>query len=124
MKDMSPRDLSLTPAAFERFWQAYPRKVARTQAQRAWRKVTEAEVEAVLSGLDAWKKSTQWADVDYVPYPATWLNRQQWKDKPTEGSNGRTGASGSNRGAGGAYHEPGKDYSGVGKRPGDITADV
>lgn len=73
------------PPGFPEFWQAYPRKVGRGAAVRAWTKL-RPPIEAVLGTL-AWQRgSPQWTDDGgrYVPNPATWLNRQGWLDEPSE----------------------------------------
>lgn len=69
---------------FARFWNEYPRRVSQQAAWRAWRKVA-AESAAILTGLDAWKKCDQWAELQYVPYPATFLNQRRWETPPTKG---------------------------------------
>lgn len=31
-----------------------------------------------MDALDAWRKSAQWQDVQFVPAPNNWLARRQW----------------------------------------------
>lgn len=69
---------------FVDFWNAYPRKVARSDAQKAWGKL---KVDAVLLGsmLDALKSQALSADWQkdggkFIPYPANWLNGRRWED--------------------------------------------
>ena len=40
--------------------------------------------EAIMNGLEKWKGSDQWLKEDgqYIPYPATWLNKRRWEDPP------------------------------------------
>lgn len=66
---------------FEEFWSAYPRKVSKPDALRAWKNL-KPDLDAVLSGLRRWKASEQWTKDSgkFIPYPATWLNRQGWND--------------------------------------------
>ena len=72
---------------FNKFWKAYPRKVRKSDAIRAWRKhVGDKEAELVpvlLAAVEAWSKSRQWRDhtASHIPYPSTWLNYHQWEDE-------------------------------------------
>jgi hypothetical protein len=72
-------------AAFEAFWERYPKKVAKPAAQRAWITLDlSAEARAdVMAGLKRWKCSKQWADDGgkYVPNAANWINDRRWEDE-------------------------------------------
>lgn len=74
-------DLSL----FDAFWLAYPRKVAKPEALKAWVKAKpDAELaEKIMAGLEAAKRSRDWTKEDgqYIPYPAAWLNKRRWEDQ-------------------------------------------
>jgi hypothetical protein len=75
---------------FERFYSAYPRKKGRAEAQRAWRKVNPEEVDLIFARLELLKLG-EWngKDLQYIPYPATWLNGRRWEDDiETGGTNG------------------------------------
>lgn len=69
---------------FERFWQTYPRKVAKVQALKAWSKLKPNEelLNVILSALEREKQSFQWRkdNGQFIPYPATWLNGRRWED--------------------------------------------
>lgn len=72
------------PDPFDAFWAAYPRKVAKPDALKAWR-ATKPPVPpaAVMAGLQPWL--AYWrvrADPDFVPHPATWLRQRRWDDVP------------------------------------------
>lgn len=78
-------------ANFDRFWEAYPRKVGKVKAQAAFQKVT-VPVEVLLSAIKEQKKSPQWQkdSGQFIPHPATWLNGKRWEDQiaveqPSEG---------------------------------------
>ncbi len=66
---------------FDLFWNSYPKRVAKVCAIRAWRKVKESEYENVMQGLEIWKQADQWQDVQFIPYPATFLNQRRWEDE-------------------------------------------
>lgn len=79
----SDRRLRAVPAddRFAEFWQAYPRKVAKPAAEKAWRKVA-GEADAILAGLKRAIGCEQWAKDggQFIPHPATWLNGRRWED--------------------------------------------
>lgn len=75
------------PAGFDAFWSAYPRKVSKPQAIKAWRKLspdTQA-LTAILAGLERDRRSDQWRrdGGQFIPHPATWLNNRRWEDSAT-----------------------------------------
>lgn len=74
---------------FDRFWGAYPRKVGKADARKAFAKLNPdtALVEAMLRALDWQKRLPEWTKDggQFIPYPATWLNARRWEDE-TEGS--------------------------------------
>lgn len=74
-----------TDTDFDTFWRAYPKKVGKLEAQRAWHKATRtgATVGTVLTAL-AWQKaSDQWRR-GYIPNPSTYLNQGRWMDEAPE----------------------------------------
>ena len=81
---------SMTPALsdrlFEQFWQAYPRKVSKSAAQKAFTKlkVTQTLLDKMLVQIERAKQTNQWQDPQYIPHPATWLNSRRWEDELTE----------------------------------------
>lgn len=65
---------------FAEFYSAYPRKVGRGQARRAYataRKKTNHQ--AIMAGLLAFRKNLP-SDAKFIPHPATWLNGERWGD--------------------------------------------
>lgn len=69
-----------TPLGFDRFWDAYPRKVGKPAAQKAWNKILHRT--DLMAGLEVWKATEQWQDEKFIPYPATFLNQRRWEDDP------------------------------------------
>jgi len=71
-----------TPAKwnFAEFWQAYPRKKDKHAAEAAFRKV-ERSGEVTLPALLQAIQRIDTKDLQYVPYPATWLNRGGYLDE-------------------------------------------
>ena len=93
---------------FDDFWKRYPRKVGKAIARAKWNQITgpglktrtldrdsgqyveldlQATPEEIMAGLKAWWNSipmkadfTKDIDEQYIPHPATWLNRGRWED--------------------------------------------
>lgn len=64
-------------ADFERWWAAYPRKVGKGAARKAYLIARKKTAEAVL--IDALCRD--WPDDEkFIPHPATWLNGERWLD--------------------------------------------
>lgn len=77
------------PTRFTEFWQAYPKKVGKGAAAKAFKAIKWREIEfpALMSALEKQKQSAQWQDEGgrFIPNPATWLNQERWGDElPTE----------------------------------------
>lgn len=69
---------------FDAFWAAYPRKVDKQDAVRAYAKATGITDPATL--LAAIKvHAAYWAkagrDAETIPHAATWLNKRRWEDE-------------------------------------------
>ena len=68
---------------FEKFWDIYPRRVARADAHRAFSKHYEKHGSKILEGAKRLAADPNApADKKFIPYPATWLNREGWDDEP------------------------------------------
>lgn len=68
---------------FATFWQAYPRKTAKTNAAKAWRATAQHRppLNGLLGALEKHKLSHQWQEPRFIPHPATWLNGHRWADE-------------------------------------------
>ncbi|QCL83891.1 hypothetical protein CFBP5875_04565 [Agrobacterium pusense] len=68
-------------SGFDEFWEAYPRKVGKPNAFKAWKRL-KPDLDAVLAALKRQKASEQWSkdDGQFIPHPTTWLNRAGWDD--------------------------------------------
>ena len=69
--------------AFAAFWAAYPRKVGKEAARRAFAKVPKEAWPLLVPAVNAQKLSRQWQKDggQYIPNPATWLNQGRWEDE-------------------------------------------
>lgn len=74
-------------SGFLEFWRAYPRKVGKGAAWRAWR-TSRPDTDAVLAALKWQAASESWAKEGgrYIPHPATYLNQRRWEDEPVGAS--------------------------------------
>lgn len=70
---------------FDQFWAAYPRRVDKGTARKAWARTASIRplIADVLKAVEEAKRSAQWLkdDGQYIPYPATWLNGERWDDE-------------------------------------------
>ena len=65
---------------FDRFWSAYPAKVGKKAAERAWVKSKDKPpIEDVLSALEAYRLAKP-KDRDWC-HPTTWISQGRWGDQ-------------------------------------------
>jgi hypothetical protein len=100
-----PEEAGLTPpqekrredntcASFGTFWNRYPKKKSKGQAEKVWIKIKPDEqlLVTMIAKIEQAMKSEDWIKKDgqFIPYPATWLNAKGWKDEiSTNGNNGQ-----------------------------------
>lgn len=69
---------------FEDFWKAYPRKVKKQDARKAWERINPSPelLAKIKSAIESHRESDQWTrdDGKYIPHPTTWLNQARWDD--------------------------------------------
>ncbi|NHZ62632.1 replication protein [Massilia genomosp. 1] len=68
---------------FARFYAAYPRKKSRKAAEKAFAKLNPDEqlLADILSSLERAMTSGEWTDPQFIPYPASWLGAEGWRDE-------------------------------------------
>jgi len=70
-----------THPRFEDFWKAYPRKIGKGAALKAFLKASaKAGADAVVAGAERYRDSPS-RDPTYTKHPATWLNAECWNDE-------------------------------------------
>jgi hypothetical protein len=69
---------------FGHFWRAYPVKIGRGDAEKAWGRTHRQRppTAELLMILEDQKRSERWR-AGTVPNPATWLNQGRWGDDPS-----------------------------------------
>lgn len=76
--------VSVFPKGFDEFWRAYPRKVGKDQAAKAFskRRIDSVMLGRILSALSDQMASDEWPkEMQFIPHPATWLNQGRWQDE-------------------------------------------
>lgn len=70
---------------FENFWKAYPKKVGKDAARKAFakRKPDDKLLGDILKAIEVHKTTEDWrkSDGQFIPHPATWLNQGRWMDE-------------------------------------------
>jgi hypothetical protein len=73
------------------FWDSYPRKVSKADAKRSYARLLhrnppafvaelQSKVVAYAAAVAKWPE----ADRQFIPYPATWLNKAKYEEDPAE----------------------------------------
>ena len=75
---------------FDLFWQAYPKKVGKEAARKAFSRA-KAPLESLLTAIERQKCGNQWTAENgrFIPNPATWLNQGRWEDEVEQTPLGR-----------------------------------
>ena len=77
---------------FLAFWQAYPRKCGKADAEKAYLKLNPSRElqKTILEAVERNKASPGWNrdNGKYIPYPSTWLNGRRWEDEQIRDSSG------------------------------------
>jgi hypothetical protein len=75
-----PRGLA---SGFEDFWKAYPRRIGKRAAEKAWERAEgKPPLEQILAAIAKQKQSEQWTKEGgrFIPHPTTWINQGRWDD--------------------------------------------
>jgi hypothetical protein len=70
---------------FDLFWAAYPKKVAKADARKAWAQTEgiRPPLEAILAAIKGACKTEGWMRQggQFIPHAATWLRGERWEDE-------------------------------------------
>ncbi len=83
---------------FAEFWAAYPRKIGRKAALKAWQHADDRPPLAdILAAIERAKASAAWRkdNGQFIPHPSTWLNQGRWADEAGPTTPGHDGDPGS-----------------------------
>jgi len=68
--------------SFAAFWLLWPKRVARFEAERQWKRLSVADQVEAIVGLVAWRQVwLRRGELQYVPHASTWLHQQRWTDE-------------------------------------------
>jgi len=71
---------------FDTFWDAYPKKVGKQAAAKAWKKA-KPPLDKCIATIAAFKRCEQWTKEggQFIPHPSTWINEGRWDDEVPTG---------------------------------------
>jgi hypothetical protein len=75
---------------FDAFWKVYPRKVAKQDARKAWRKIKPDEYPAILTAIKVQSRPggilavDPWHGKQFIPHPANYLKGRRWEEVEAE----------------------------------------
>jgi len=70
--------------AFNEFWSIYPKHLQKGEARKAFFKAVErvGAADVIVEGAKRMSVDPNLPIKQFIPYPATWLNRDGWEDEP------------------------------------------
>jgi hypothetical protein len=69
-------------AAFQRFYQACPRRVAPGRARKAFRAaLKKTDADTIQAGIEAYAISVEGVEPTFIAHPASWLTGERWQDE-------------------------------------------
>lgn len=72
-------------ARFARFWDSYPKKKSKGDAEKVWKRLKPDEqlTQRIIAAVEQAKTQVDWLKDggQFIPYPATWLNARGWEDE-------------------------------------------
>lgn len=81
---------------FDEFWKAYPRKVNKPAAKKAFRRISPSRelLDKMLGAISRFKLSPGWTQDSgqFIPYPSSWLNGERWNDMEQGGTDSEDAA--------------------------------
>jgi len=66
---------------FDLFWDAYPKRVKKVLALKEWHRLKDFTISDILAGIERWKQSAQWQDIQFVPDPERFIKYRRWEDE-------------------------------------------
>ena len=63
---------------FKEFWEKYPRKSAKQQAEKAFKRLNKKDQVAAIKGLQSFEFSNE---KHFIPYASTFINQRRWEDE-------------------------------------------
>lgn len=67
---------------FDQFWESYPRKAGKASARKVFQQLDVKDQRKAMDGVLRLRDDKNLPPMQYIPHPATWLNREGWEDEP------------------------------------------
>lgn len=82
LDDLDSELASMPVATFDAFYVVWPKKRDKPAAQRAWIKATKRTPPTVIiNAAIAYANNPHRPEIQFIPYPASWLNREGWTEE-------------------------------------------
>lgn len=76
------RSIDVVIEQFKEFWDKYPRKTAKAQAQKVFaRALTKIDFQLMMEKLDIFIEAHKDTKKEFIPHASTWLNQERWNDE-------------------------------------------
>jgi len=81
--EVEPVEVDSAKPSFAEFYLAYPRKVGKEAARRAFEKAAKlTDSEVIVAGARRYAADPNLPDKQFIPHPSTWLSEGRWDDEP------------------------------------------
>lgn len=80
-KEKKTKEKNTNTTTFDQFWELYPRKAGKASARKSFDQLDDEARAHALSGVLRLRNDPNLPPTQYVPHPATWLNREGWEDE-------------------------------------------
>lgn len=81
-KEKKTKEKNTNGDVFDQFWSLYPRKAGKASARKAFSQLDEEKRADAMIGVLRLRNDPNLPPAQYIPHPATWLNREGWDDDP------------------------------------------
>ena len=86
-KESNAKEMEIEVEFETEFWKTYPRRKSKKKAKALYIKLRKDKIakETIMNGLSAHIKGC-WSgkELDFIPYPTTWLNGEGWEDDASD----------------------------------------
>ena len=80
---ITSKEKDLNSEAFDKFWEAYPRKADKAYARKAFAKaVKKIDLDSLLAAVDLYSRYIKRERIEkaFIKLPSSWLNGERWDD--------------------------------------------
>ena len=80
-KEKKTKEKNTNTSAFDEFWGLYPRKAGKASARKSFDLLSDESRTQAMEGVRRLLEDPNLPPTQYIPHPATWLNREGWEDE-------------------------------------------